>query len=155
MQQDLESLQKEKEAVSEWKAHALATLVSISAADGAVSDTAIFEKLKEKIDADIAELQRKIDSEKETVAQLTGELQNSGTKLSETTTALEGLQTTHQTLNESSAQLEKQLQAKTEEAASLAQEVESKKTSIEQLQADVAALRSTLQAETAQLTQTL
>jgi hypothetical protein len=52
----------------------LFTLASISAVDGSVSESTIFDKLKEKIAADISKMQQKVDAEKATVSQLRGEL---------------------------------------------------------------------------------
>ncbi|CAL6082581.1 Conserved_hypothetical protein [Hexamita inflata] len=144
LQKDMKELKDEKKVLAQWKTKSLFTLASISAVDGSVSEANIFDKLKEKMSADVAKMQLKVDAEKATVSQLRNEildLQNTNKKLAGNTMSLEQVQVRYTELLESSAQLEKQLQAKTEEGARLAQEAESAKASIEQLNAEVFALK--------------
>ncbi|CAL6060928.1 Conserved_hypothetical protein [Hexamita inflata] len=144
LQKDMKELKEEKKVLAQWKTKSLFTLASISAVDGSVSEANIFDKLKEKMSADVAKMQLKVDAEKATVSQLRNEildLQNTNKKLAGNTMSLEQVQVRYTELLESSAQLEKQLQAKTEEGARLAQEAESAKASIEQLNAEVFALK--------------
>ncbi|CAL6060926.1 Hypothetical_protein [Hexamita inflata] len=144
LQKDMKELKEEKKVLAQWKTKSLFTLASISAVDGSVSEANIFDKLKEKMSADVAKMQLKVDAEKATVSQLRNEildLQNTNKKLAGNTMSLEQVQVRYTELLESSAQLEKQIQAKTEEGARLAQEAESAKASIEQLNAEVFALK--------------